>query len=86
MGSEKFATVCAACHGPDGKGNPMLGAPNLTDQVWIYGGSLETIVETVANGRQNRMPAWGELLGEQKVRLLAAYVYSLSPPPPSATN
>jgi cytochrome c oxidase cbb3-type subunit 3 len=86
LGSEKFATVCAACHGPDGKGNPMLGAPNLTDQVWIYGGSLETIVETVANGRQNRMPAWGELLGEQKVRLLAAYVYSLSPPPPSATN
>ena len=80
-GAEKFATICATCHGADGKGNPLLGAPNLTDDYWIYGSSLDTITETVANGRQNRMPAWGELLGEQRVRLLAAYIYSLAPPP-----
>jgi cytochrome c oxidase cbb3-type subunit 3 len=80
-GKEQFATVCAACHGPDGKGNPALGAPNLTDNVWIYGSSLETIKDTVANGRQNRMPAHLDLLGEQKVKLLAAYVLSLSPAP-----
>jgi len=85
-GAEKFATLCAACHGADGKGNAMLGAPNLTDEIWIYGGSLATIEETVSNGRQIRMPAWGELLGEHKVKLLAAYVYSLAPPPAAAGN
>lgn len=78
-GAERFASVCSACHGADGKGNALLGAPNLTDEVWIYGGSLATIKETVALGRQNRMPAWGEVLGEKKVKLLAAYIYSLSP-------
>jgi cytochrome c oxidase cbb3-type subunit III len=80
-GKEKFDTVCAACHGPDGKGNPALGAPNLTDEYWIYGGSLPAIKETVTNGRSNMMPAHLELLGEQKVKLLAGYVYSLSPAP-----
>jgi cytochrome c oxidase cbb3-type subunit III len=80
-GKEKFDTVCAACHGPDGKGNPALGAPNLTDEYWVYGGSLAAIKETVTNGRSNKMPAHLELLGEQKVRLLAGYVYGLSPPP-----
>ena len=82
-GKEKFATVCAACHGPEGKGNPALGAPDLTDQFWIYGGSLAAIKESIANGRTNRMPAHAELLGEQKVKLLAGYVYSLAPPPPA---
>jgi cytochrome c oxidase cbb3-type subunit III len=85
-GKEKFAALCAACHGPDGHGNPLLGAPNLTDQVWIYGGSLETIKDTIANGRANQMPAHLELLGEQKVRLLAAYVLSLSPAPAAAPD
>ena len=80
-GKEKFDTVCAACHGPDGKGNPALGAPNLTDEYWLYGGSLAAIKETVTNGRSNKMPAHLELLGEQKVKLLAGYVYSLSTPP-----
>ncbi len=88
-GKEKFATICMACHGPDGKGNKALGAPNLTDEYWIYGGSLDTIKETLTNGRSNRMPAQLELLGEQRVKLLAAYVYSLAPPsveaaPPAA--
>ncbi len=83
-GKEKFATICSVCHGPDAKGNKVLGAPNLTDEYWIYGGSLATIEETVAGGRTNRMPAWLDTLGEQKVKLLAAYVYSLAPPPVDA--
>lgn len=77
-GKEIFAQNCAACHGADGKGNPMLGAPNLTDDVWLYGGSQARVRETLTNGRQGRMPAHKEFLGEAKVHVLAAYVYSLS--------
>jgi cytochrome c oxidase cbb3-type subunit 3 len=73
----KFA-VCAACHGAEGKGNPQLGAPNLTDKVWLHGGSIETITETITQGRQSRMPAHRELLGEDKVKILAGYVYGIS--------
>ncbi len=76
-GKEKFA-MCAACHGADGKGNQQLGAPNLTDQTWLYGSDEATIIETITNGRNNMMPAHGELLGEGKVHMLAAYVYGLS--------
>ncbi|HEX7012766.1 MAG TPA: cytochrome-c oxidase, cbb3-type subunit III [Steroidobacteraceae bacterium] len=77
-GKEKFATICAACHGPDAKGNPLLGAPNLTDNIWLHGGDFDTVRATIENGRENRMPAHQELLGEAKVRLLTAYVLSLS--------
>lgn len=76
-GAEVYKTTCVACHGPDGKGNPLLGAPNLTDDIWLYGGSTERIAESVAQGRQGRMPAQAELLGEAKVHVLAAYVLSL---------
>ena len=77
-GKEAFATAgCSGCHGPDGKGMAAIGAPNLTDKVWLYGSSEATIVETITNGRQNKMPAWKEFLGEPKVHLLAAYVLSL---------
>jgi cytochrome c oxidase cbb3-type subunit 3 len=76
-GQQKFATFCAACHGPDGKGMTALGAPNLTDSYWVYGGSLDVIKQTLAYGRQNQMPAWADTLGDQKVKLLAAYVLSL---------
>ncbi len=79
-GKQRFTTICAACHGVDGKGNQALGAPNLTDKTWIYGSSMDTIRETVTNGRNNEMPAHLPLLGETKVRMLAAYVYSLSHP------
>ncbi|MBL8521543.1 MAG: cytochrome-c oxidase, cbb3-type subunit III [Betaproteobacteria bacterium] len=85
-GKAKFA-VCAACHGADGKGNVALGAPNLTDAIWLYGSSVETISETIRAGRNNLMPAQGERLGAAKVHLLAAYVYSLGgglPPAPAA--
>jgi cytochrome c oxidase cbb3-type subunit 3 len=70
--------ACAACHGADAHGNPALGAPNLTDKVWLYGGSAETVMETIRKGRNNTMPAWGEFLGEGKAHVLAAYVWSLS--------
>ena len=77
LGREAFG-ACAACHGADGKGNPMLGAPNLTDRTWLYGGSLATVMDTINRGRTNQMPPFGELLGEGKVHLLAAYVWGLS--------
>jgi cytochrome c oxidase cbb3-type subunit 3 len=77
-GKETFMTVCAACHGPEGKGNPAMGAPNLTDKIWLYGGSEATILETLEKGRNGHMPAHGEILGEGKVHLLAAYVWGLS--------
>ena len=77
-GEETFKTTCAACHGPEGKGNQALGAPNLTDNVWLYGGSLATVTETIAKGRQGQMPAHKDLLGEPRVHLLAAYVYAQS--------
>jgi cytochrome c oxidase cbb3-type subunit III len=76
-GKEKFA-ICAACHGTEGKGNQQIGAPNLTDKIWLFGGSEKTIIETITMGRVSQMPAHKDFLGEAKVHLLAAYVYSLS--------
>jgi cytochrome c oxidase cbb3-type subunit III len=75
-GKSLFMAACAACHGPDGKGNIGL-APNLTDKTWLYGSSEATIIETITKGRQNHMPAFGDFLGNAKVHLLAAYVYGL---------
>ena len=77
-GKTRFETVCSACHGMDGKGNPLLGAPNLTDQTWLYGSDAATIRETIVKGRNGQMPSFGDKLGEQRVRLLAAYVTRLS--------
>jgi len=83
LGKPLFAQYCVACHGADGKGNPALGAPNLTDRVWLYGSSEATIIETISKGRGTassvtRMPAHKELLDEGKIHLLAAYVWGLS--------
>ncbi|OYW73394.1 MAG: hypothetical protein B7Z25_01135 [Aerococcus viridans] len=77
-GKDAFANNCVACHGADAKGNPMLGAPDLTNNVWLYGSSEATIIETITHGRNNKMPAFGEFLGEDKVHILSAYVLSLS--------
>ena len=77
-GQEKYQQMCVACHGADGKGNQALGAPNLTDNTWLYGGSPGAIRESVAKGRNGKMPPHRDFLGEDKVHLLAAYVYSLS--------
>ncbi len=73
-----FVALCSACHGADGKGNKIFGAPNLTDDIWLYGGSDEAIRETIVKGRNGVMPAHGDLLGEDRTRILAAYIYSLS--------
>jgi len=77
-GAKHFTTLCAACHGADAKGNPLLGAPNLTDTIWLYGGDFESIRASITSGRSGEMPAHAQLLGETKIRLLAAYVLSLN--------
>lgn len=85
-GQAQFA-LCAACHGPEGKGSALsftdptqmkIGAPNLTDNVWLYGGSRKAVEETIRHGRNGVMPAWQHILGDDKIHLLTAYVYSLS--------
>jgi cytochrome c oxidase cbb3-type subunit 3 len=76
-GKGRFA-ICAACHGAEGKGNQQLGAPNLTDAVWLHGSSEAVIVETIVKGRKGEMPAHKAFLDDAKIHLLAAYVYSLS--------
>lgn len=71
-------TTCAACHGPQGKGNTALGAPNLTDHTWLHGGKLANIERTIGGGRQGAMPAWNKRLTDDQTRVLAAYIYHLS--------
>ena len=78
LGEPKFKAVCSACHGPEGKGNKMIGAPDLTAGKWLFGGTLPDIEETIRHGRHAQMPAHGNLLGKDKVHLLAAYVYFLA--------
>ncbi len=73
----QFGQMCAVCHGTDGRGNPAVGAPNLTDDIWLHGGRVEDIEVQIRNGRVNQMPAHGDLLGPQKIHLLAAYLLSL---------
>jgi cytochrome c oxidase cbb3-type subunit 3 len=77
-GQGLFKSNCALCHGADGKGNPALGAPNLTDNIWLYGGDRATIRQTLRYGRAGVMPAWEASLGDERINLLAAYVFSLS--------
>lgn len=72
-----FMTNCVACHGPDGKGSQIVGAPNLTDQIWLHGGSIKSVRDVIANGRTGQMPAWAATLDPERVRLLTAYVLSL---------
>ena len=78
-GKEKFA-ACAACHGPEGKGNPALGALDLTNKTWLYGNQVQTISETITTGRNGVMPAWKGLLSDAEIHLVTAYVYSLANP------
>ena len=76
-GQPQFMAMCVACHGPDGTGNKFMGAPNLTDNVWLYGGSPAMIEHTLRAGRNGRMPAFKDLLQEQKIHVVAAYVKSI---------
>jgi len=77
-GETVFQTYCVACHGAEGLGNPALGAPNLTNGVWLYGGSEEQIAHSLRAGRNGVMPAFKDTLSEDKIHILAAYVYGLS--------
>ncbi len=77
-GRQRFATTCAACHGADAKGNQMIGAPNLSDDTWLHGRSQATISSVIREGRTGNMPSHGELLSKDQIRLLSAYVLSLS--------
>ncbi|VIO72889.1 Cbb3-type cytochrome c oxidase subunit FixP [Bradyrhizobium ivorense] len=76
-GKKLFTENCTSCHGDNGKGNAELGAPNLTDQVWLYGSDEETLIETITNGRAGVMPAWIGRLDPVTVKALAVYVHSL---------
>ena len=78
QGQKIYAANCVACHGAEGKGTQAMGAPDLTDNVWLYGSSFGQIQQTLRYGRNGRMPAQEDILGNDKVHLLAAYVYSLS--------
>ena len=77
-GKVKFDTLCAACHKPDGTGNTVIGAPNLTDDIWLHGASDAAIMESISKGRKGSMPSHKGFLDEGKIHLLTAYVYGLS--------
>ncbi len=77
-GETQFQALCTACHGQDAKGTQALGAPNLTDDVWLYGGSFEAVTHSIRSGRAGMMPAHKDLLSDDKIHLISAYVYSLS--------
>ncbi|HET7362354.1 MAG TPA: cytochrome-c oxidase, cbb3-type subunit III [Burkholderiales bacterium] len=77
-GKEDFVANCTACHGAEGKGNPAMGAPDLTDKVWLHGSSEEAIIQTITRGRVDQMPAHKDKLTAAQIHLVTAYVYSLS--------
>ena len=85
LGKTKFA-ACGACHGADGKGNPALGAPNLTDNIWLHGYGENAIVAIINNGKVNQMPAQSDKLGVAQLQVLSAYVWGLSNKSAPATN
>jgi cytochrome c oxidase cbb3-type subunit 3 len=76
-GKDKFV-VCAACHGAEGKGNQMIGAPNLTDNTWLHGQGEAAIIKRIHEGKNNQMPAWEEKFSPEQIHLLTAYVWGLS--------
>jgi cytochrome c oxidase cbb3-type subunit 3 len=76
-GKKIYADSCAVCHGDDGKGKKEMGAPNLTDGIWLYGSDEATIIDVVTNSRASVMPAWGGRLDPETIKALAYYVHSL---------
>lgn len=78
IGKNKYETICVSCHGVDGKGMQALGAPDLTDDYWLYGDTLAALEQSIGQGRNGQMPAHVPLVGETRARLAAAYVWSLS--------
>ncbi len=76
-GKKVFEDNCAACHGADAKGNPDMGAPNLTTRIWLYGGDKADLIQTITYGRGGHMPAWGSKLDPATIKSLTVYVHSL---------
>jgi len=79
-GEGQYNSMCIACHGAEGKGNSAMGAPDLTNDIWLYGGTAERIAYTIRNGRQGRMPAFDEVLSADQIHVVSGYVTSLSGP------
>ncbi|MFT3857138.1 MAG: cytochrome-c oxidase, cbb3-type subunit III [Aquabacterium sp.] len=86
LGRDKFKTACAACHGADGKGNQAIGAPNLTDKIWLHGFGEQAIVNMVTHGKLNVMPAQETRLSEDQIKVVASYIWSLSHPTQTASK
>jgi cytochrome c oxidase cbb3-type subunit 3 len=76
-GAQVFANNCAACHGDNARGNRSVGAPNLTDPIWLFGGDRAALADTISNSHAGVMPAWGKQLDPVTIKMLAAYVHSL---------
>jgi cytochrome c oxidase cbb3-type subunit 3 len=76
LGKKIYADNCAVCHGPEGKGNREMGAPNLVDKIWLYGPDKATIVQGIENGRGAVMPSWGGRLSEPTIKALTVYVHT----------
>jgi len=85
LGRPKFA-ACAACHGMDGKGNQAIGAPNLTDDIWLHGWGEAAIINMVNNGKVNQMPAQGGKLSEGQIKVVSSYIWGLSNKPAPASK
>jgi cytochrome c oxidase cbb3-type subunit 3 len=83
-GKTRFETLCSACHGADGRGNPELGAPNLTDNIWLYGGDLDSVYASIRDGRSGDMPSWAARLNDDQMRMIGAWLYAQDQPAPLA--
>lgn len=79
-GKARYMTICIACHGPEGKGSTVIGAPNLTDDIWLYGSGIDDIKLAIRNGRSGQMPTWEPIIGPDRARLVAAWVLAQSKP------
>lgn len=77
LGARIYADNCVACHGETGKGNREMGAPNLTDKIWLYGGDRKSVIQTIAQSRNGVMPAWAGRLDDATIKMLAVYVHAL---------
>lgn len=85
-GKQRFETLCVACHGPEGLGNPAMGAPNVADRVWQYGGDFASVATSIRDGRSGVMPAWRSRLNNDQARLIAAWVVKQGPRERTAAN
>lgn len=85
-GKQRYETLCVSCHGPEGLGTPALGAPNVADRVWLYGGSFASVATSIRDGRAGVMPAWRSRLNDDQARLIAAWVVKQGPRERTAAN